>query len=188
MKEFNWEDFQNKKIAVICKTSKEAFEFIKCCYDRDMTWANKKIHTNFEHIDGEIGYTCENKRLGFSRLEFYLDNGYDIVYWSDYNKSPKDMLKDGMVVEIMSGTKYLCLQGCITREEGYILMDSYDEDLNHDFYENYTIMKIFKPTGHSLRSKFIDKHLELIWEREPAKEMTKAEIEKELGYKIKIID
>lgn len=30
--------------------------------------------------------------------------------------------------------------------------------------------------------------LELIWEREPAKEMTKAEIEKELGYKIKIID
>lgn len=53
------------------------------------------------------------------------------------------------------------------------------------------IDKVYKSNAVNLKEYFDDDKLELIWERnkekESAKKMTVAEIEKELGYKVEIV-
>lgn len=49
MKEFNWNEFRNNKMAVHCKTEEEAKDFIKVAYENDCKWNNRdKSFTNFD--------------------------------------------------------------------------------------------------------------------------------------------
>lgn len=102
----------------------------------------------------------------------------------------KSELRSGMVVETRSGEKYLV----IINENGIRFMNLngesfFDEcDMNNDMtFDNIhdlDLMKVFAPEyilddcNHPTR---------LIWERKIAKEMTVADIEKTLGYPVKIV-
>ena len=110
----------------------------------------------------------------------------------------KSDLKTGMVVELRNGDKYLVMLNpdCEGRElirfnGGYMSLNAYDNELMlKKLNENFDIVKVYSAEG-SICWLLGDKELvkfKPIWEREGiAKEMTVKEVEKELGYKIKIV-
>ena len=89
-------------------------------------------------------------------------------------------------------------------DDGWMPFDDYDDDLRYhdpegDEYDDeedrcYDIKEVYSPlcyawTLSSVHNKpitYVDKFAK-VWER-PRKKMTKAEIEKELGYAIEIVD
>lgn len=109
----------------------------------------------------------------------------------------KSDLKTGMVVETRNGEKYLVMLGpdCEGRElinfgSGFMPLSRYADSLMiKTGDEGFDIMKVYS-VGGSIRCLLRDKErmkFKLIWERDEPKEMTLEEIEKELGYKIKIV-
>lgn len=111
----------------------------------------------------------------------------------------KQDLKNGMVVQIRDGRKYILLKevnlypsyddALFSLENGcFIRLDSLDNDLkDRDGVTKYDIVKIFisEYIGDMVKKNPI-RHLNLIWEREETKEVTMEELEEILGYPIKI--
>lgn len=74
----------------------------------------------------------------------------------------------------------------------YMKLSSYNEDLTNRFDENFSIKEICSEDyiGDNFRKNNLLKHIGSFyntWKREDKKEMTISEIEKELGYPIKIV-
>lgn len=132
------------------------------------------------------------------------DGDYHVMetgnFWSDgmFESTPvqftKADLKDGMVVETRESynNRYLVLGDRLVQGGNFIYLDSCTDDLKEtNNNSKFNIDKIYKPFNLCrIENIFKDSYLELIWERpeeETHKEMTVEEIEKELGYKIKIV-
>lgn len=110
----------------------------------------------------------------------------------------KSDLKPFYVVKTNGGFYYLVCQGdkglCFVRENGWL--EFYELNENLECYDNfYTISEVY---GYGRKGPFCNKisaeNRELLWKRgkenndiEDAKEVTIEQIEKELGYKIKIV-
>ena len=111
----------------------------------------------------------------------------------------KKDLKSGMNVITRNGNRYLVLTDCIssTLEDfylvgptGFLRSSEYTNDLsiNNNKYDQWDIMEVYNDKI-SADTYSMSTLSNLIWKRiEPIqyKEMTIAEIEKELGYSIKI--
>lgn len=126
----------------------------------------------------------------------YKLNKYCNLLWSDDELElvedekvfTKKDLKDGMVVEYRNGKRRIVLGDNLLGEDGCGDLKHYNKDLTLDGYENtLTIDKVYKTIAMKISKLFEDDYLTLIWEREHIKEMTVEEIEKELGYKIKVV-
>ena len=108
-------------------------------------------------------------------------------------KFTKADLKDGMVVEYRDGSLRMVLGDKLIGYNLYASLDNFTDTLellDSQVFSMMTIDKVYKSTGEVLNEYFDTKKLTLIWERpkeEPVKEMTVAEIEKELGYKVKVV-
>lgn len=110
----------------------------------------------------------------------------------------KSDLKTGMVVEIRNGEKYLVMlnpdckdKELINFKGGYMPLSNYNNELMlKKFNKGFDIVKVYS-VGSSIYWLLSDKErmeFKLIWKREEeTKEMTVEQIEKELGYKIKIV-
>jgi hypothetical protein len=130
----------------------------------------------------------------------------------------KSDIKNGMHVITNNGEEYIIISGIkacgqikdnntasivmvnMDAYGGWMSFDDYDDDLRfHDpegdeYGEDrcYDIKEVYSPLYYawtllSVNNKnFIDKFTK-VWER-PRKKMTKAEIEKELGYEIEIVE
>lgn len=104
-----------------------------------------------------------------------------------------EYLKAGMLVELKNGTKGIlipveqCLEVfSINDLEAVTDAIIYDESLSY-WDEQYSIVKIYGLSKDY--SLFKESGRDLLWEyKEPVKEITIAEIEEKLGYKIKIVD
>lgn len=101
----------------------------------------------------------------------------------------KSDLTNGMIVETRKGTLLLVLNGNLVNNDSWVSLSHYNEDLTRydwmkDDYRD--IVKVYKTKGEQTLNNMF-KNKTLIWERVEYKEMTIDEIEKELGYKIKII-
>lgn len=128
----------------------------------------------------------------------YIFYSYELVLVkaAPFNKAN---LEDGMVVEYRTGERALVVADRFLRFDSNMKFCDYKDDLtlihpctfvgdkpSYDITKVYTI-----ETGSplDLHDIFRDHHIKLIWERkEEAKEMTVAEIEEKLGYKVKIVD
>ena len=130
-----------------------------------------------------------------NRYEIEEDNKR--CYWTDEMFEPavtnftKADLVDGMVVEFTNGKKAMLVGDRFIGMDCFSKTNSWSNTLeqNSDTSPFKTITKVYKPRSLFLNKYFEDYNLELIWERpkeEPIKEMTVAEIEKELGYKVKM--
>ena len=130
----------------------------------------------------------------------------------------KSDIRNGMHVITNDGTEYVIISGIeacgqiednntaniimvnMNKYGGWMPFDDYDDDLYfHDpegedeYDKDYDIKTVYAPRYYGWTifpvnddtsiGKFIK-----VWEREHVKKMTKAEIEKELGYKIDIVD
>ena len=89
----------------------------------------------------------------------------------------KSDLKNGMVVELRNGKRFLIVKDkgigkdtCITIN-GFM---GYDENLYDVIgYSEYDITKIYKTVGNTFKTLFDNERLSLIWEREEKQELSK---------------
>lgn len=111
-------------------------------------------------------------------------------------------LKTGMRIITRNGYEFIVLENVKTpsgktqdmyvqKDGGFMPEGSYNEDLTAIGDRDWDIMKVYaQHQGKYLDGSVISgetKYMDLIWERKDKKEMTIAEIEKELGYSIKIV-
>ena len=96
-------------------------------------------------------------------------------------------LKNGMVIEYRDGIKALLINDVLMSRSGYMSLRQYNDDLTAVGSELCDIVKIYNTLGKTFHTVFESPYLKLIWKRKEAKEMTLAEIEKELGYPVKIV-
>lgn len=124
----------------------------------------------------------------------YKIEGFN-YHWTDemFYVSPKDLIEVGSIVECRYGAKYIYLNGLFLNSGGVTRMDvdgldDFSDDLIY-LGENvcFDIMRIYKSESKKLDNLFNPEYLTPVWEREDPKEMTLEEIEKELGYPIKIV-
>lgn len=113
-------------------------------------------------------------------------------HWTDEMFEPNELnftksdLQDGMVVEYRNGKRRMVLGDKFIGEYHYLLINDFNDSLENN-YSPDSVDKVYKSYASNLLEYFDDENIELIWERNPAKKMTIAEIEKELGYKIEIV-
>lgn len=90
----------------------------------------------------------------------------------------KEDLKDGMILEMRNGKRFLLVNDVMRDLDNFIGLSSYNNDLTHTQYAHFDIVKVYKDTReYSLRSKFKDRNLTFIWEREPKIKLTDREID-----------
>lgn len=116
----------------------------------------------------------------------FLESELELV---EFTKSD---LKDGMVVEYRDGDRRIVLGDKLIGYDSWVDIVAFNDNLECKNNKDLNIDKVYNSDSHILKDYFKDKSLTLIWERnkkeeEPAKKMTVAEIEKELGYKVEIV-
>lgn len=187
MKKFNWDEFKNEenKIAVHCKTEEEAKDFCRKMHEHGMRWIDGDSYLEYTEYEGYLSATCYTGTRGYSYYDFYKNEGYKILEWSDYmNKEfTKADLEDGMVVEYKDKAfgRRLVVGDCLIGIDGHCGLDDYDENLFNK-YAYLEIVKVYKTIRGNIFEKFIgDNNLELIWERnEKQRKMTIEEMRKKL--------
>ena len=201
--EFNWEDFKNHKCVVCCKTEEEAKEFINECYKHGISWIHScENETNWKWYEKDTYYNCDVElHLSYGNINNGLIVDLPVVKYKEDNKME---LKEGMIIECRNGERYLLRTACgelvASSNDKYISLDydeellDYDEELNENKYFNkyfnkdFDVMKIYTSNALILNNLFNDNYLECIWERKEPKKMTLAQISKELGYEVEVID
>lgn len=84
MKNFNWEEFKNGKIAVHCDTEEKANSFLKECDENNISWVTglrATDHNNFDTYNDKICYSCRSNGLTYASREFYRKEGMKIIKW-----------------------------------------------------------------------------------------------------------
>lgn len=207
-KTFDWDKFKDKnnKIAVHCKTEEEAQDFCKQMHECGMKWSSGESYlakTLFYMYKDRTGYTSYGM---YSDIDWYAEKGYTILEWSDYMNVTKEKeaekqdftksdLRDGMVVEQGNEGRLMVLGDKLLDETGFYRLDIFDEYLKDIGYRNpdNDIVKVFKINTEkisNLEDILNSDNLELIWERNEAREMTAEEMRSKLeeltGEKIEI--
>ena len=82
----------------------------------------------------------------------------------------KSDLKNGMVVELRNGKRFLIVNDMGIGKDSCINLDGffgYDENLNDvSGFSEFDITKIYKTVGNTFKTLFDNERLSLIWERE----------------------
>lgn len=185
MKKFNWDEFKNKgnKIAVHCKTYEEAKDFCWKMHEQGMRWFTKERYS--EKIEYAIyeEKTCYTGGGTFGPLFHFIDEGYEILEWSDYMQKEftKADLKDGMVVKHRNGDKKMVISEALIGEDGYSDRNCFREDLTDRYFKDLDIVGVYAIKEYSNFADMLsDYNLELIWERKEPKKMTVEEMRKKL--------
>ena len=88
----------------------------------------------------------------------------------------KSDLKNGMVVEVRNGKRFLIVNDLGIGKDSCIYLDGfmgYNENLNDVIGDStFDIIKIYKTEGRTFKNLFIDERLNLIWEREEKQELS----------------
>ena len=105
----------------------------------------------------------------------------------------KQDLKTGMLVQVRNGDVYMVINDILVRDGAWQPLGFLDNDLKCiDNQDEFDIVKVSKVLdGYLLMpTNWNEERLNnnLLWEREETKKMTVSEIQKELGYKIEIIE
>lgn len=153
------------------------------------------------HMDKWLGKVMTIRDINFYSYSMEEDEG--CWYWYEEmiegkvtEMTKSDLIAGKHVVETRNEGRFLIFDSKIGKfmfktNGGFMLLESYDEYLMMiDENEDFDIMKIYefkKPAKESYMHNYSEKCLTLVWERTEPKEMTMAELEKELGYKVKIV-
>lgn len=153
-----------------------------------------KVNGNCEEDHKCLGKVFTIKSLNTDFGYPYFFEEYDRCSWRDDELElvpfTKADLKDGMVVEFTNGNRAMVLNNQFIGLHCYSNMDNWSDTLENIHSPFRVITKVYTSKSWYLSKYFNEEYLTLIWERaeeEPAKKMTVAEIEKELGYKVEIV-
>jgi hypothetical protein len=149
--------------------------------------------TDCESMTGKLGYQIHMLENPDHDSYVWFDDELELIERATFTKAD---LKDGMVIEYKNGDRRIVLNKCFMNPNGYGSLDY--SDFNDDLtlacvtlQKGYDIVKVYSSISTDIHGYCYDSNITLIWERkeEPDyKEMTVAEIEKRLGYKVKIVD
>lgn len=138
------------------------------------------ICCQFENEDG--------KQSSVDRIRYVVR---EIVEEEEKMENVKQLLKNGDMVITRDGEKYIFMkdylgQNVFKDKDGeFCYLASYDENLSCKL-DDFTVIEIKQPKQQRT-GWFNEAEYETKWKREEVKEMTVAEIEKELGYKVKVV-
>ena len=193
----DWCNFRNGEIAVNCRTEKEATEFIEECYTHNI--ASDRNDTAWEIYKENTCYLVSDDRLYFTTIHNGSFYDLEIVrYWENADKmesnTDKVELKEGMVVELKNGNRYLIREVSgeliLSGNKGW-LRYTYNRDLTEVDSDSqngaFDIAKVYRSTAHIMENLFDDNYLTCIWRRENPKKMTLAEISEALGYEVELV-
>ena len=168
-----------------CNSKEDAKEFIKEAHKQGFEWLltiyGNEEKTFWDTCCSEIYYYLEDNRITWGTKDF--DN--DSIEYSTLKEKMKTMtksdLKNGMVVELASGSRALVINGLLLFEDSYQGLSAYKDDLTTKIFNNeFQINKVFKSKLYNLCDVLTD-DLSLIWEREEKEEI-------KVGDKVKVID
>ena len=133
--------------------------------------------------------------IDMGNQQYLVDNrGLKLISKMEKKEMKKSDLVNGMVVEGRDGKMYMYLEtpffnGFVCKD-GYEDIEEWDEDLvDVDGADEYDIVAVYQPKELYEAKEGNWDDLKPIWERgEDAEELTVAEIEAKLGYKVKIIE
>lgn len=156
--------------------------------------AKHSLSPGKDEFIGKVFTIDHTSQFNDTTYPYYLGGtGY---YWCDEELErvfTKADLKDGMVVEDKNGLRGVVIGSAIHHLETHGDLGLYNDDLTAKIIYDCTIDKIYEiDEPNRCLMSYLNRGtgLKLIWERpkeEPVKEMTVAEIEKELGYKVKVV-
>ena len=165
-------DLKNGMV-IKCNSKEEAQEFIKEAYKQGFKWVN--------YHEGDEEKTCWDYVCDFNSVIYYHLEADEITWSSMYSGNEsieystlkgkiktmtKSDLKNGMVVELASGSRALVINGLLLFEDGYQGLSGYKDDLTTKIFNNeFQINKVFKSKLHNLCTVLTD-DLSLIWKRE----------------------
>ena len=157
-------------MVIKCNSEEEAQEFIKEAYKQGFEWFltiyGNEEKTFWDTCCSEIYYYLEDNLITYSIRDF---SNYSIDYSTLKVKKDimtKSDLKNGMVVELASGSRALVINGLLLFEDGYQGLSAYKDDLTTKIFNNeFQINKVFKSKLYNLCDVLTD-GLSLIWERE----------------------
>ena len=173
-------DLKNGMV-IKCNSKEEAQEFIKEAYKQGFKWVN--------HIDGDEEKTRWG--TGFSEIYYYLESNKiswspkdfenNSIEYSTLKEKMKTMtksdLKNGMVVELRNGKRFLIVDDLGIGKDSCINLDGlfgYDENLNDvSGFSEFDIIKIYKTVGNTFKTLFDKEILSLIWERGEKSKLSK---------------
>ena len=172
-------------MVIKCNSEEEAKEFIKEAYKQGFEWFltiyGNEEKTFWDTCCSEIYYYLEDNLITYSIRDF---SNYSIDYSTLKVKKDimtKSDLKNGMVVELASGSRALVINGLLLFEDGYQGLSGYKDDLTTKIFNNeFQINKVFKSKLYNLCDVLTD-DLSLIWEREEKEEI-------KVGDKVKVIN
>ena len=84
MKNFNWENFKNGKIAVHCDTEEKAKDFLKECEKQGMKWVcgdKATHHTRYKRYKEKTAYKKDFYGIRYCDYEIYKERGTKIIKW-----------------------------------------------------------------------------------------------------------
>ena len=136
-----------------------------------------------------VGKIVTIKRVVESGLYKVEENYYN---WTDEMLEPfefdKAFLKSGHIVKRRNDSYAIVLDDITYSDVGYSQLKDYNDDLSNKFTKDLDIIAIYKPGYTDVFEILKGSHLTLIAKRpEEVKEMTLAEVCKELGYNVKIV-
>lgn len=138
-----------------------------------------------EDCPGDYGY--EKKESCISINEEKCRKCWDRVIPEEEDEEMiRDDLENGMVCELRNGELTIWLNGRIRGIKSHFAGTGYDLK-NILGYSEYDIVRVYRSDGGSLEHMLDKTTLYLIWERKEPKEMTLEDIERELGYPVKIV-
>ena len=160
-------------MVIRCNSEEEAKEFIKEAYKQGFKWINNVCgngKTCWYTGCSKIYYYLESNQITWGTKDF--DN--DSIEYSTLKEKMKTMtksdLKNGMVVELRNGKRFLIVNDRGIGKDTCINLDGfggYDESLYDVIgYSEYDITKIYKTEGNTFNNLFDNERLSLIWERE----------------------
>ena len=179
-------------MVIKCTSEEEAKEFIKEAYKQGFEWFltiyGNEEKTFWNTFCSEIYYYLEDNLITYSIRDF---SNYSIDYSTLKVKKDimtKSDLKNGMVVELRDGTRFLVVNDLGIGKDSCINLDGllgYDENLNDvSGYSTFDITKIYKTVGHTFKTLFDNESLSLIWGREEKEEKEELKV----GDKVKVIN
>lgn len=186
-------DYEGKYV-MHCKTEEEAKDFCNYLHSIGRKWSDGNsysIRTCWSIYGSDTAY---NFNMGsYADTDCYEEQHYTILEWEDFmNKEfTKAYLKTGDVVKFRRGETGIinCNLDMIITQEGWVGLDTYNENLIDTINHDYDIVAVRRPNKRgACQFRAFQKQLgTLVYEREEVEEMTLAEVCKLLGKNIKII-
>lgn len=195
MENFDWNNFSGDIIAVWCKTEEEAKDFCKQSHEHGYDWVSGESRfnkTEYHHYGENTAYSYDC----YCDVNWYKDNNYAIIEWSDYMSKPftKSDLKDGDMVLRRNGAIEVAIPSAeaFTSVKGFNPLSYIDENLKSCYpspNSEWDIVEVRRPNmpHHCQFSAFECGFGDLVYKREEKIEMTLEEVCQALGKKIKIV-